>query len=224
MHSFLISGSDEKAIENKIKTFMTEWHVSNFDTFTIDKEEEKKEISIQQIRALTKQLSLAPAHGPFNVAIVNCAHIMTIAAQNAMLKILEEPPAKTKIILTSTMPDALLQTILSRCEKYTVITASDSEIAHAVTLQTLFQFETQSVSRILAFTDSLATTNQEAVSFVDSALQCLHTAIITDTTPPYGPTKCAKLAEILLKTRRQLSANVNQKLALDNCFLEARQG
>jgi hypothetical protein len=223
MHAYCISGSDTTAIEQKIKSLLTEWHVSEFNTLIIEKEEEKNDISIKQVRDMTKQLSLTPAGSPFIVAIIKDAHRMTIPAQNAMLKILEEPPQKAKIILTTSMPDALLQTILSRCERCTIGGYQNSTDSSTVTLESLFSLEHNSVTQILASTEHY-TTHQDSLEFVDCALQVLHTAMMTGKTAPFGQEKCATLAKIFLKTRQYLSANVNPKLALDNCFLEAFQG
>jgi DNA polymerase III delta prime subunit len=219
MHAYLISGSGTKTIEEKIQSLLTEWSVSVFDTLTLEKEEERKEISISQIRGMTQQLQLSPTNGPFTVAVIKNAHLMTIPAQNAILKILEEPPAKAKIILTTSMTDALLPTIISRCEKCSVRTVENIHDTTSLTLEYLFRFETQSLSHTLAQISEYTNTREEALEFVDSALQVLHTAFVTDKTSPFGPEKCAKFAEVLLKTRMQLQANVNPKLALDSAFL-----
>jgi hypothetical protein len=224
MHAYIISGQNPDSIELKVKTLISEWQVSQFDTLIVEKEEEKKEISIQQIRAMTRQLMLTPTQGPFIVAIIKEAHRMTVAAQNAILKILEEPPAKVKILLTTSTPDALLQTISSRCERYVTIDNPQTHANDAITLESLFLYEKSSISQMLTSLDSLSITGLDARNFVDGALKVLHSAIRSNSSAPYGPEKCANLAKILLKTRMQLASNVNQKLAVDSAFLEARQG
>jgi len=219
MHAYLISGSNTTSVEEKVHSLLTEWKVSRFDVLTVEKEEEKKEISITQIRDMTRQLQLSPTNGPFTVAIIKNAHLMTIPAQNSILKILEEPPAKAKIILTSTMTDALLPTIISRCERCLVGNTDTADGATSVTLDSLFKFKNQSLSQTFSEINTLSETRDDALAFVDSALRILNNSIVTDKTSPYGQEKCAELAEILLKTRTQLAANVNPKLALDSAFL-----
>ena len=54
---------------------------------------------------------------PHKIAIIVSAHAMNVAAQNALLKTLEEPPADTHLILVSASADRLLATIRSRCAK-----------------------------------------------------------------------------------------------------------
>jgi DNA polymerase-3 subunit delta' len=74
-------------------------------------------IKIDQIRSLRKQLRYAPVEGGFRIIILNDAQTMNLEASNAMLKMLEEPPDNTHIILTAPEPSDLLATIVSRCQQ-----------------------------------------------------------------------------------------------------------
>lgn len=74
-------------------------------------------IQISQIRDLIWKLSLCSYSAPFKVAVIDKAHLMTQAAQNSFLKILEEPKGKTLLILITEYPKMLLSTILSRVQK-----------------------------------------------------------------------------------------------------------
>ena len=76
----------------------------------------KRDISIEVVRDSKQSLSLYPYHGKYKVLIVNDAHKMTIASQNALLKILEEPNPTTIIILVTHEVDRILPTILSRLQ------------------------------------------------------------------------------------------------------------
>lgn len=62
------------------------------------------------------ELSMAPQASTRRVAIINDAHRMNADGANALLKTLEEPPAKALILLTCDDPDSLLPTIRSRCQ------------------------------------------------------------------------------------------------------------
>ncbi|MDA8088862.1 MAG: DNA polymerase III subunit delta' [Nitrospiraceae bacterium] len=77
---------------------------------------EKGAIKIDEIRDLEEKLSLSAYEGKFKVAIVDEAHLMNKQASNAFLKCLEEPPSDSVIILVSSNPDRLLDTIKSRCQ------------------------------------------------------------------------------------------------------------
>ncbi len=75
-------------------------------------------IGIEQIRGLIRffQLKVPGAAAIKRVAVIQDAESMTIEAQNALLKILEEPPTDSVIILTSSLPVQLLTTIRSRLQ------------------------------------------------------------------------------------------------------------
>lgn len=74
------------------------------------------EILIDQIRELKKIASLKIHHGDFRVFIISGADKMRTEAANALLKLLEEPPEKLVLILTTARKERLLPTITSRCQ------------------------------------------------------------------------------------------------------------
>jgi DNA polymerase-3 subunit delta' len=75
----------------------------------------KKEISIHQVRELERELRYRSFSGERKIAIVDPASLMNVAAQNALLKTLEEPPENSLIILVTPNAGALLPTLRSRC-------------------------------------------------------------------------------------------------------------
>jgi DNA polymerase III subunit delta' len=72
-------------------------------------------IKIGEIRNLCRILSMKPFEGHARVAILSDAHLMNPPASNALLKMLEEPPEQTLLILTARQSADLLPTIVSRC-------------------------------------------------------------------------------------------------------------
>jgi DNA polymerase III subunit delta' len=74
-----------------------------------------REIRVDEVRALSRRLSLAPAVGRRKVAIVTPAEALNERAQNTLLKTLEEPASVTTFVLVSSEPDSLLATVRSRC-------------------------------------------------------------------------------------------------------------
>jgi DNA polymerase-3 subunit delta' len=74
----------------------------------------KKEISIQQIRTVEKELSFRAFSGK-KIAIIDPAPFMNLPAQNALLKTLEEPPPDSLLILLASNAGGLLPTVRSRC-------------------------------------------------------------------------------------------------------------
>ncbi|MFH0969050.1 MAG: AAA family ATPase [Patescibacteria group bacterium] len=92
----------------------------------------EKDIKIEKIREIQKDLALFPYSGKFKVLIINNAHRMTVSAQNALLKILEEPNETSVIILITHEESKILPTIKSRCQKLSFSLASAEEIVNIV--------------------------------------------------------------------------------------------
>src|SRR5437660_12324763 len=80
-------------------------------------------------QSLQQFLSLKPFVAPLRVALLANAERMTEAAQNCLLKTLEEPPPATVLILTTAYPDHLLPTCLSRCQMVALSATSRQELA-----------------------------------------------------------------------------------------------
>jgi len=87
------------------------------DVTTIAVPAGKKEIGIDRVRELKRFALLHPVQGRAKVAIIDDAPALTVAAQNALLKTLEEPPPRSFVILVAANPDALLPTVRSRCRR-----------------------------------------------------------------------------------------------------------
>ncbi|HEX9208005.1 MAG TPA: DNA polymerase III subunit delta' [Steroidobacteraceae bacterium] len=79
--------------------------------------EDKKSIGVDQIREACEQLAMTSMRRGYRVAIVVPADRMTTAAQNALLKTLEEPAPRTVIVLVTARPSALLATLRSRSQR-----------------------------------------------------------------------------------------------------------
>ncbi len=77
---------------------------------------DKAEITVEQIRALRADAYVRPNEGRRKVYVIDPADAMNPAAQNALLKVLEEGPAYVAFLLVSDRPGKLLDTVRSRCE------------------------------------------------------------------------------------------------------------
>jgi len=85
------------------------------DMIRLGLEENKKSISISQIREMGGLISARPNEASHRMVLIQDADLMNVQAQNALLKVLEEPPENTFFILTAVRTAPLLPTILSRC-------------------------------------------------------------------------------------------------------------
>src|SRR5690606_19534895 len=76
-----------------------------------------RNISVDQVRSLGALLSVTPSMSPWRVIVIDSADDLETSAANALLKMLEEPPANTLFFLVSHAPGRLLPTIRSRCRR-----------------------------------------------------------------------------------------------------------
>ncbi|WP_407851747.1 DNA polymerase III subunit delta' [Bordetella petrii] len=76
-----------------------------------------KEIRVDQIRALEPWFNTATHRGGWRVALLYPAQALNVISANALLKVLEEPPAHTVFLLVADAPDRLLPTLVSRCRR-----------------------------------------------------------------------------------------------------------
>lgn len=96
--------------------------------FDQKKEKLKKEISVEQIRALKEELGRSALGGGKKLVIIDEAETLSIAAQNSLLKTLEEPLGDTHLFLIVSAEDRLLPTIQSRCRAIRFFKVERAEI------------------------------------------------------------------------------------------------
>jgi len=73
---------------------------------------------VDHIRELRENIRYMPAHSPYKIYIIDEVHMLSIAAFNALLKTLEEPPAHVMFLFATTEPAKIPITILSRCQRH----------------------------------------------------------------------------------------------------------
>ena len=119
-HAYLFLGQEgigkfKFACEFAKKVLKTENLNNNPDFKIIRKREDKKDIVVEQIRIEhIDDIYIVPATGERKVYIIDDAHQLNVAAQNTLLKTLEEPPKYITIILVASNSSSFLTTILSR--------------------------------------------------------------------------------------------------------------
>jgi len=133
-HAYLFLGTEgigkkSLAIEFAKKLLNTNNLETCVDYKYIERLPDKKEIIVEQVRnKIVNDVYVAPATGSYKVYIINDAHLLNMAAQNALLKTLEEPPEYVVIILITNNEKALLTTVLSRVKKVSFSNLCDSDI------------------------------------------------------------------------------------------------
>lgn len=204
--SILLIGNEEKAL-GKITTICGR-PILNNDPRTIIIECLEQNLGIEEIRLLKRQITLKTIDNEARVVIIKDAQKLTDAAQNSLLKTLEEPPENTAIYLIAPSPDFFLPTVLSRCQiifmESEIRKLSDDEKQKAGAV-----FELIKNNNLLggfAWAKKI-TDRKAAILEIDTLLiyshDNLHPAVLKK----------------LFKTKKYLNANTNVRLTLENLFV-----
>jgi hypothetical protein len=177
---------------------------------------DKGSIGIEAIREIGVFLYSQPLHGHIHAACIFHAEAMTTAAQNALLKTLEEPPPSARIVLTTTSPDGLLDTIKSRCECIRT-TASIGDTMPTTHFDLLYELPPK-IGAWMQLVDAEVKTRDAAVSFID--------AVIRDAMNRLNEAKTDDVRTILVlhlsrmvDAKKALRANAPFKLCLDSLIM-----
>ena len=98
------------------------------DLQIVERAAERRDIGVEQARALTRWLMLRPLMAVRKVVIVDGAETLSVPAQNALQKTLEEPPGRSVLLLTATTPALLLPTVRSRCQHVRLEPLPDADV------------------------------------------------------------------------------------------------
>lgn len=196
-------------------------------------------LGIGEVRELEHRLALKPYSSPYKACIIHDAQILTLAAQNALLKTLEEPPQKTLLILTAPFAETLLPTIISRCQIIQLPSKTEIQLSDNELLEQLLHLEVELSPQIeerLEFAAKIARDRQEACDFLSRQMIIwrqilLNKLQITTFSKGRGKPSIDKLRALtvtqllnilrqLAKTKYLIEANVNSRLALEVFLLD----
>lgn len=187
-------------------------------------------IGIDQVRELEHSLSLKPHSFPPKVGLITQAEKLTIEAQNALLKILEEPVGDSVLILTAPRKENLTSTVVSRCQLTNLPEKPEIELSREEIRELTAQLE-----KILAFSSGKRIKfleeikgREEATAFCQAQLVLWREILLKKINQPKTPkapyknlstNQIATTIRQIEKTLKYLKANANPRLALDNLLL-----
>lgn len=189
MHSFVIQNAQYSMLNIQLDS----------DTLIIQPE---NSIGIAEVRQVQSFLSKKPIRGDKNRIYLLQAHLLTVPAQNALLKTLEEPPGNSEVYLVTDHPDQLLSTVLSRVQ---VVAAPNRSYSSNMSYTTniLQQLVAATVGERLKILEEQKFTRESLLEFINNLEFIIHQDL-----------SLAKLYQAVTQTRIYLKANCNLKLCL----------
>jgi hypothetical protein len=193
------------------------WNLSPNSTQLTYLNQSQEKISISMVRELIGELAFASHLGKNRAFVLLRSEQLSLAAQNALLKSLEEPPVKTQIILVTTTPNSLLETIRSRCLiKFDQNKDQSTEVETEPLPKTLEKLITDpnsiSYTQIIDFTQK----NKDKIAALILIKQLLFK--ITQLQKSAPTTRLTKLQLKLAQAHNYINHNVNLQLSLEDCF------
>lgn len=129
-HAYLFSGTRGTGKTSIARILARELGVADVDVYEIDA---ASHTSVDDVREIREGVPLMPFESPYKVYIIDEAHMLSKAAWNALLKTLEEPPAHVIFVFATTEIHKVPDTIVSRCETYTLMQPSRELLTQTVT-------------------------------------------------------------------------------------------
>ena len=221
----------------------------NHPDFVVLDSEDGKNIKIGQVRQMQEQIAEKPIVSDNKVFIINNSDLMTVEAQNCLLKTLEEPPSYAVIILILSNENKLLNTIKSRCTKIAFKGLTNSELTNYAKLHNiettaeLLEASNGSISKLIQLKENI-----EAYKSLDTIINKLSSGDIIDVwnnaeilykskdtinnlldyfnviffnkLRKTNEIKYINSIKIVELTKNRLSANANYDMCIDNLLLK----
>lgn len=210
MDSFLLIASLPDTIQEQIDRLCSKYNIHKYDVTNVTSD---KAIGIEDIKNIKEHVFLSPRFGKAKTVIINTQFGITTEAQNALLKLLEEPPTHTVIVITSPVLEPFLPTIISRCK----VTISEAPIKESTfSLDTFFSY---SIGGKLVLAAQKSKTKEEALQFLENIASSLKQDIFNTHSAGDISKKAFFLKEIQTAYRTLKTTNMTPRFVLEHLFL-----
>jgi|SRR5579872_3935432 len=221
MVSFIVIAKEEKKRVANREKFSIKHSIDAFDVTVISKETDTKtssqSIGIETIKLIQRKLYFKPIKSADKLVVIQEAQLLTPEAQNALLKVLEEPPANTFIILEADSQEALLPTILSRCQIITL--EEDQKKLSEKTFTELNQFiqtlPDLSIGERLKQAEQLAKDKEKALSWIENLILVMREDLLQS----YELNSAHMIRKLQTLYTLLKTTNVNPRFAIEQTLL-----
>lgn len=238
MFNQIITSSDKTKRDDYIQKYCQKLSIDPLDITTIEKESSNRvpsgtrkniqrevshgtsnSIGIEDIKNMQKKLYFKPIRSPVKAVIIEDAQLLTTEAQNAMLKILEEPPDHTLIILSSSSKEPFLPTIISRCKTIELETEKPKLSVDEIRELTGFieNLSIMPISSKFKKAETLTKDKDKAIEWTANIILLLREKLLEDHSSPEILLQLKNFQKLhtLLKT-----TNTNPRFAIEHSLLQ----
>jgi len=224
MTCFILISQNKEKRRQYIHAFALEHAISQFDITVTEKDEQSKNLQslgIEDIKHMQKKLFLKPMQSKEKLVILDDAQLLTIEAQNSLLKILEEPPENTYIILSSQTRETILPTIISRCqvvelEKEPPILTSEEEKEFVLLLT---QLPSMTIGDRLKKAETLGKSKDEALVWLEKMILTCRQQLLKAPNPTRANPYVGSIQQFQRLYVQLKSTNVNPRFAIEHTLL-----
>ncbi len=225
MHAFIIASPKASSRQKTRNMLLEKYKIDKFNLITVF----ENEGSIENIRQIQKSLKYKLELGEYRMLLIESANKLSLEAQAAILKTIEEPPPQTIVVIETDNKNALLPTILSRSRVfedfvYDKIAMDQEKILDSYWAKVL---KTADVGSLLEFSSEIVGSSPDreqlemwAREQIIYFRQILLAKASRELTPgKLTPLQVVKILKRLMFVRKNIHYNVNSKLLIDDFFL-----
>ncbi len=210
MHSFLIISKNKENAKEKALKFLKDKDIDRLDISFFESE---KQIGIPDIKTIQQNIYLKPIKSKEKAIVISAIQGLTIEAQNSLLKLLEEPPANTIIVLLIESIDLVLPTIKSRCNIIELNNRNNENNDKYINL--LSSLEKAGIGEKLKIAQDLSRNKDKALNTIEKIIIILREKILEKQDKELiNKIKSLQKTHTIIK-----NTNTNLRLALENLFL-----
>jgi len=215
MQSFLITGENRQKLLEEVERIQKERKISSFDVY-FAKDEEGKVFGIETFRRLKEKIFLKPFQSPEKIVVLDMTEGATPQAQNSMLKLLEEPPKSTLMIILGQRVDSFLPTIISRCQ--VIETENEKSVTDGTEIERILKAP---IGERLVAAQGISKDKKEAAEFTKESILFLREQM--NNQAKEGSPDAKKTAKTIKEFEKAYYAltqtNINARMTLENLFL-----
>lgn len=215
MNSFILISRNKEKRDEYVSVFAKKKDITPVDIRMIDPMENS--FGIADVRNIQKTAFLKPQQSKEKIIVLNNAQLLTKEAQNALLKLLEEPPQHTYIFLSSTSSAFFLPTIMSRCKE--VILDSAMQISKEQTdalVETVQILHDGTIAQKLVLAEKIAADKENLLDWFEKILMALRDKMLEDPTDSSSVRLLQNMQHAFMLSQ---TTNVAPRMILEHCFL-----